>query len=452
MSLFSLLSVARDGILANAGALQVTSQNVAGASTPGYVRRAAVLEARPQGGVAMAGVSRGFDRFAYEQLVKQESLLSAARARSQAMVEVEALAAPGANDLAERASALLAAFHEMALHPADAGVRSTVLARAEALAAGFSETADGLESLRADLLTRARDVAAEVNTRLEQLAELDRQIVQATGGGDTAPDLRDRRDQLVREVADRIGARAIEDPRGGITLFGGGAVLLDSGVAATVSVSLDASGALRIESLRNGATTDLTASVEEGTLGGIREARDSDVTSVLAELDAYAFDVADLFNGIHAAGYGLDGGTGRPLFTAPGGAAGAAHAMALDPDLVGHPERLAAASSASDLPGGSDVAVALARAGQATLAGGGTISERFASMTGRIGVLRASTAGEELLREDTVASAATLRESVSGVSTDEEMIRLQQFQRGFEASTRVLRTIETLFDTLLGAF
>jgi flagellar hook-associated protein 1 FlgK len=72
-------------------------------------------------------------------------------------------------------------------------------------------------------------------------------------------------------------------------------------------------------------------------------------------------------------------------------------------------------------------------------------------MASKVGVVKATIEGDQKMREDTVATANTLRESTSGVSTDEEMIQLQQYQRAFEASTRVLSTVNALFDNLLQA-
>ena len=57
---------------------------------------------------------------------------------------------------------------------------------------------------------------------------------------------RDTRDQLVRDVAARIGARAIENADGRLTLFSGGVVLLEGGKAAKLNVGLDTQGNIKI--------------------------------------------------------------------------------------------------------------------------------------------------------------------------------------------------------------
>jgi flagellar hook-associated protein 1 FlgK len=451
-SIFGILSVARDGILAQTAAIDLTGQNVAGANTPGYVKRTATLESRPNGGVQMSGAARSFDRFTYAQLVDQSGKLASATARSTAMSDVEVLVTPSQDHLGDRADALLNTFHELALHPADTSVRTSVLAQAQWVASGFSETANGLESLRSEFTIRATDVASEVNQRLTSLTKIDQDIVSAKGRGEDASDLLDRRDQLVREIGDRVGARSVESDTGSITIFGAGTVLYEGGRAAQLVVSQDPGGMLRVEADRNGNLIDVTNGMGSGTLEGIIQARDVDIPSVMSSLDKFAKDFADAVNALHVTGFALDGTTGRPLFVPAASVTGAAHAMAVDPSMTDHPELLAAASNANDLPGGNDIATALANLSTTALPNGSTASERYAAIASKVGVLRSIATSEEQMRQDTVATATTLRESASGVSTDEEMIHMQQFQRAFEASSKVLQTVDGLFDVLLRSF
>lgn len=448
-SLFGLLAVARDGIMAQTAALDVTGQNVAGANTPGYVRRTPVLESVTGGGVVMSGAVRSFDRFTYAQLIDQSGRLSSATARATAISDVEALVTPGADHIGDRADALFNAFRELTVHPSDSAVRSAVLSSAQWLASGFSETANGLDAFRGELATRATDVAAEVNQRLNGIATLDKGIIESRGRGEDASDLIDRRDQMVREVADRVGARVVESPNGGITLFGGGTVLYEGGRAAQLDISLDTDGLLKVQANRNGNVIDITSGIQTGTLAGVKQSRDVDIAGLQTSLDAYAKDIADTINAIHVTGVALDGSTGRNLFTPSATVKGAAHAMALDPAMDGHPELLGTASNSTNLPGGNDIAVKLADLARNPINGGSTASERYAAIASGVGQLRTTTESEEAMRQDTVATATALRESASGVSTDEEMIHLQQYQRAFEASTRVLSTINSLFDSVM---
>ncbi len=456
MSLFSLLNIARDGLQAQSAGVTVSGQNVTNANTPGYVRRRVLLETRTagsgsDGGVNYRGIQRTFNSLAFGRVVVEHGRQGAASARAAALNEVQATVTPTSGTIADRVNSFFAAFDSLSATPSDTSARLAVLQQASALADQVSGTANDLQTQRADLLTQAQGVAGEVNQRLERIATLNTQIAEATGRGDAGADLRDQRDLLVQEVSDRIGARSIEDSKGQVTLFAAGTVLVEGGNASSISVNLDPANNLQLMVQHpGGAAVDATTGLTEGTLGGIREARDTDIPATQTSLDQFAFDLSNTVNAAHAAGFGLDGVTGRNLFTAPAVVAGAARNMAVNAAVAGQPERIAASATAADLPGGNAVALQIANFATSALgAGTSTPSSRVASIESDVGVRVQAATNEQQLRDDTVHQAETLRDSSEGVSLDEEMANLSQFQRAFEASTRVLQVADQLLAGLL---
>jgi flagellar hook-associated protein 1 FlgK len=455
MALLGLLSVARDALTAQTAALSVVGQNVANANTPGYVRRTPRLATRAlgeqSGGVRFEGVQRQFDRFAFRRVALEEGRRGASRAQAEALAGLEGVVAPEAESLGVRISSFFAGLHALVASPQDAAVRGDVLVRAEALARSFSDTASAVAQGRTDLLARAQDVAGELNERLTSIAKLNGEIHRATGLGVPADDLRDDRDRLVREVADRIGAQVVEDDAGHFTLFASGLALVEGDRASSVGVDLNQGGALRITVTRPGGNvTDVTSRVTDGSLAGIRTAREVDYPAVMASLDQLAFDFVTSVNAAHAQGFGLDGVSGRPLFEPPGAVAGAARAVKLDASIAGQPQRLAAAESLGALPGGNGNALALAKLAYEPL-GATTMSpnERFGAVAAQVGSARRAAEQDLSLREATVAQAEAVRDSGAGVSIDEEMVDLTRYQRAYEASIRVLRTADELLADLM---
>src|SRR5262249_14734679 len=144
----------------------------------------------------------------------------------------------------------------------------------------------------------------------------------------------------------------------------------------------------------------------------------------------------------HAAGYGADGGTGRNLFTGTGSAL----TIALDPAMDGHPELVAAASSAAQLPGGSDNATALAALASGKIASGGTrtAAEAYSDIVGDVGQRKASAAQESDMRGAMKSQAEAMRSSEEGVSMDEEMVNLSKYQRAYEAASKLVTTADEL--------
>lgn len=456
-SLFGVLNLARDAILAQQGGIDATGQNIANASTPGYVRREPLLSTRPlggtEGGVEMSGYARRLDIFAYAQVVEEEGKRGAADARAQALSSIEASFGAADQNIGARLADLFASFSRLTSTPSDVNLRGEVLAKAEALVEGFASMAENLTAARGELASRARAVATEANAKLREVATLNERIAEAQALGSPAGDLRDRRDVLIRELGENIGARAVEDDRGEVTLFAGGIALVSGGSTSTLDVSVSASGALAISATRpGGSVVDVTAQVVEqglGALGGIARTREADVPALASALDTLAFDFANAVNAVHSAGVGLDGVSGRPFFDVSATAAGAARSLQVSTAIAGRPDLIGASASAAGNPGNGDVALALAALVDAPLASGESPAKTFARFAADLGARLASARDELSLREDTVMQADTLHSSVSGVSLDEEMVKLTQFQRAFEASTRVLRIADELLQGLM---
>ena len=171
-------------------------------------------------------------------------------------------------------------------------------------------------------------------------------------------------------------------------------------------------------------------------------------------LDTLAWDMAGSVNAVHQAGYGLDGTTGDPLFTVTTtAAAGTAATLTLNAAVLADPRRLAAAAAAtgptSAASGDAGNLQAILATETAALSTGLSASDGFARITSDYGV--AASAASALAEHDAAMqdNLATLRESASGVSIDEELIALQKAQRGYQAISRVIQTSSDMLDTLM---
>jgi flagellar hook-associated protein 1 FlgK len=453
-SLFGLLNTAQNGLAAQTAGLDATGQNVANVNTPGYSRVSANIETTATGdtfagSVQVSGVIRSFDQFTYGSMLSEQGQSGAADARSQTLQQTQSLVAPTDGTIGDQVNAFFSSLSALANAPSDPSSRSAVLASATSLAQSISTTAAGLSSQRGDLLTQAQGVATQVNTQLKQIAELNTQIASSQGGGNQPTDLLDQRDQLASQVSTEMGAQVLVDSSGNYTLLSGGTALVSDSSAATVNVGLDATGNLKITSTQNTDVTDITSNVNTGTLGGLREARDTDIPNYQSQLDQYSYNLATKVNSVFSAGYGLDGVTGRNLFVPPATASGAAYGFAVDPSVAGNPSAIAASSTASGLPGGNDTAVALSGLSSQPLGSATSPSTGFAAIAASVGNDVSSAQSEATLRDDTVSQAQDLNQSASGVSIDQEETNLTSFQRAYEASAQVLQTASSLLQDLM---
>ena len=453
MSLSGLFQTSRRSLRVLEGAIQTAGQNIANAGTPGYSRQRVALRAdsvvaygvhsgtRP-GAFTGAGVSvQGYERLRDGLLERAArdagSDLGAADEEVRTGSAIEGVFAAGtAGSLTASVAAFWDAWTDAANAPADRSARGVILDRADALAGVFRRHDDGLTRLAAETRGALADGVDRFNEITGRIAELNERAATARAAG--APDLgaEDERDQVVAELAALAPLGVAAEPDGTYTVtVQGMAVVQGAATTALERVEPPAGDdAVRFA----GTDVALRPGAEGGgRLGGWLRTLGRAIPETRAGLDALAAQIATDVNAAHAAGFGLDDGTGRDLFD-PTGVTAATFARSAD---VGGPDEVALAGAAGDR---GDATVALALAG---LRPG---VERDAAAV-------AGGAGRRLQGAQARADAASaltghfegLAAGVSGVSLDEEMTHLIEYQQAYAASARVLTTAQTLFDTLL---
>jgi flagellar hook-associated protein 1 FlgK len=265
--------------------------------------------------------------------------------------------------------------------------------------------------------------------------------------------LKDKRDALLLDLTKKIEVRAYTDGNGQLVVQGPGVTLLQGSTKRELALDIADDGSLRVFARSNsgGAGGDVTSHLSGGELAGIIEVRDHDVVAMQTELDQFAFNVGTQLNAVHAAGFGLDGQNGRALLEVGTTAQGAAGLIRVSDDVAGQPDLLGAASSAAALPGDGTQAMLLASVADEPVPGldGLNPSEAYGRLVGNVGRRKQEAAETLSLREAMTAQVETMRQSVSGVSLDEEMVALTQYQRAFEAASRVFTTADQLLETLI---
>jgi flagellar hook-associated protein 1 len=459
-NVFGTLNIARQGMMVSQIGLDLTGHNTANVNTEGYSRRRMAVTSRMQilgGGAEFQGIKRYTDQFATDRLIHEETLKGFAEQRGEILSHVSDLF----NDLEGTGlgSALdefYGAFRLLESNPSDLTVRQEVIARTEELAQAFNRVSSELETVRQNTDNLLRASAAEINVRTEELVQLNSDIVMAEMQNKDTSDILDRREQLVREMAEHADITFIENDNGQITVFlEGGLPLVEGNTRSTLQV-LDSAvpGGARVEYVtESGQVNDITTTIKDGCMGGTLDTRDVILPSLASDLDQLAYDITVAYNAIHAGGVGLDTVSGRNLFVPLGAAANAAANMAIDPAVDGNPEAIAAAYNILplSLPGDNRNALDLAALADQDLASGGTqtFNEAYSTLVGEVGVATRRAEAEAEMRSASITRIEALRDSESGVSLDEEMTNLVQYQRAYQASARVLNAITTVLDTII---
>jgi flagellar hook-associated protein 1 FlgK len=237
-------------------------------------------------------------------------------------------------------------------------------------------------------------------------------------------DLLDRRDQLIDEVSKLVNVTKTDQSDGSVKLQVGTFTLVQSGVQTTVN-----------------AVGDLGTNLTSGKLAGL-VAVDNAISGAggyISKLDAFASSLISQVNTAQATGYTLGGAqTTEPFFTGTD-----ASDIAVNANLVSDPT-LVAASSQANQPGNGENAVAIAG-----LKTSPTLDSAYQQLVTTIGSdsqgAQRSSANAGALAEAT----SNRRDPVMGVSLDEEMTNILKFQRGYQASARVMSAMDEVIDTLI---
>ncbi|MEZ5865705.1 MAG: flagellar hook-associated protein FlgK [Geminicoccaceae bacterium] len=233
MSLSATLNTALSGLSVAQRALSVTANNVANANTEGYTRKQLnqatnVLDGQSQG-VRSAETSRVVDQFLNSELRRQTSSLAmnAELSEAYARIELGLFGSPGDAErgLAAQLGTLTAGLEQLANEPESRALRTSVVGAIEDALRQLTQDTTTVQQLRAEADQEIGRTVQAINSDLEELHTLNREITR-TGG---TADLADRRDQVLEQLAEKIEISIYQKDNGTIAVYtSGGHALLES--------------------------------------------------------------------------------------------------------------------------------------------------------------------------------------------------------------------------------
>ena len=459
-SLLGLLHAGYRGVTAQQKMAEVAGHNIANAGTPGYRRLSAVLTTMatiPGGnlaGVRFGGLIQARDDFLAREICSNTSALGQEQAMRQTLEALE----PHLNDLegdglAASLHAFFAAAGELSADPSNLALRSEVLSSGDRLATRFRQVGGALQAGQTGANRQLEAEVGAANEQLARIATLNRRIAAREGAGADASGLRDERDTLVRGVSGALGLQVVPGDDGSVHLLTlSGRSLVQGDVAAELTLATAPGAAYPTVHVIHGDEPPSELGAElGGRVGGLLAARDDAAAEAIAALDQLAFDLAGAVNAVHRGGYGLDAGTDRAFFVPITDVEGAASMLALSPDVDGQPERVAAASDPTGLPGDNVAALALAALAEDGSFGSGTqtLSDALGSITHSLAQrLSDARVGEEA-QQAVLAQIEGMHASRTGVSIEEELVSVTASQRALEAAARTVKAADELVQTVL---
>ncbi|MCW2927566.1 MAG: flagellar hook-associated protein FlgK [Thermoleophilia bacterium] len=463
-STFMGLNTALRGVLAHQNALDVTGHNIANLNTEGYSRQRAEMVTAPAWsnssamsattpgqlgtGVEVLRIERLRDQFIDANVRQQFGRQADSQALVEQLAQVEAaFQEPGDNGLKALMNKFWSSMDAVSSNPQSTSARQSFLAAAGALADGFNQVAADLAGVATQSDLRLNQTVTEVNSITQRISSLNTEIRNAVERGHQPNDLLDERDRLLDGLSKLINFTTTENALGEVTVT--------AFAPTTPTLLVDPASNPGFNNINR---NSLDTAYVNGDLTSGRAFADQQLWNVgpapqvgiipgyLAQLDSLVSDFVTGINAAHTAGTDITGAAGTNLF---GGATAATISL-----LIANPTLVAASNSAPGpaQPGnGRNFANMLDNVrtvAQAAL-GGQSWENFYTSVITSVGATTA-TAERDMSNADVLVEMATgRRDQVSGVSLDEEMSNMLRFQHAYNASARVLTSMDEALDTII---
>lgn len=458
--LFQGLEIGKRALATNQVWLQTIGHNVANVDTPGFSRqKVAVTTTYPQettigligSGVKATRIYQIRDEFLTQQYRSENKDVGEWTAQEKTLTQIESiLNEPNDDSLGSLLDQFWSSWSDLAKpeNVSSASARLNLVSVTNVLTDGLHTVYSKLEDMRKSIDTDVKMVVDEVNLLTGSIASLNKQIVSAEHGGETANDLRDQRALLIDELSNYVDVNTNQQKNGATTVYIGAMAIVEGDKSYNIDTKSSKSGNLTTSTIVWEGTSQVIKNVA-GELKGLLETRDETIPGYLESLDELAATLVREINSRHSTGYDLNNNTGINFFDPTRVSAGN---ISLNIDVENNVDMIAAKQSDDpDAVGDNSNALAIAALKDALLMTNNTttVSEYYSALLGAIGV---DSANATRLRENhtlLLHQIENQRQSIQGVSLDEEMTQIIKYQQAYDAAARVITTMDEALDTVI---
>lgn len=452
MSLTSLLSIARSALLTNQKAVDTTGHNIANANTEGYTRQRLALTAEVPiqtsigqvgRGVTAEGIERLRDGFLDGAFRRENGELGRFSTLKDTLSQIEDIFGdPSDAGIATGLDSLLSAFGDLANDPSGRTPRELVRQNAQNLVQQFRQADARIGAVFNDVRTKMEGAVDQVNQITQQIADLNVQIRSAGSGLRESPDIKDKRDKLVDQLSSIVGVRVLDRPDGTIGVLAGDALLVDGGEATKLEVRDAGQG--RVNVSLTGGVGSIT--LRSGSLAALQELSQTTVPGIRDKLNGLVKSIVTEVNAIHRGGRSLAGGTGIDFFDPTGTTI---DSMALSQSVSSSTDNIAAGISGAPGDNKNALAIAALRTTGVASLNGQTLGGGYQTLVSQLAVSLQDTTGRQEAQTVITANADSQRQSVSGVSVDEELTNLIGQQNAYAAAARLVTAADDMIKDVI---
>ncbi|HMD45973.1 MAG TPA: flagellar hook-associated protein FlgK [Acidimicrobiales bacterium] len=451
------LGIAASSLNAQRAAMDVVSENLANAQTPGYLTETAELSALPSGadnvgsGVEVTSVAQARAALLAANNWQAQASSSSLGALQQVLTGVNGLfplgsvgatstTAPINNGLSGQLADFWSSWDGLAQNPSALAGRTEVVNQAVGLVTSLHTLSGQLSQMATTASATLSDQVTQLNSDLAQAAQINQSIVEARGSGSDVNSLEDQLNAIVGRLAQTAGVGVHPQADGTDVVAVGGVTLVQGNQAATVAVST-AGGVTSLTT--NGGS--VTLPVSSGSVSGLLSALNQYLPSYQTQLDAVANDLTSTVNGQLALGYTASGVSGStdPLFGGSG-----ATGITVNPAVVADPTLLAAATTTGPAAA-NDGSNAQAMAELGTVPTGPDAA--YQNLLSAVGTDTQSVNQQVSVQTSVADQASQALNGTVGVNQDTELTHLMASQQIFEASSKLVGVVDAAMQALLSA-
>ena len=483
-----LFSIGSSALRTSKRSLETTSHNISNANTEGFTRQKITHETNMPmedgqnilgNGVNVKEVRRVHDKLIEKNLLRTKSDHSYNEERDFQLGRVEEvfneINSEGLNKVLNR---FFNSFRELSNQPESDVVRSVVRDNANLVTADIRKIHESIGQARKSIDTKIKTTVEEVNLHTKNITKLNKEIVRLEGSGGIANDLRDQRDRIIRNISENFTVHTYEDKKGQYVVNVQGVGTLVTGTMANKLIAktnaaspegADGIGKVQIH-LEGRPGQAISKKFLKGRVQALVQTRDSDIQELNDNLDRLAHGLVHSTNAIHRRGFAnkkipVDANgeliqktdnqnTGINFFKEPLEVKNAAAMIDLS-DAVKTDLNNISTGLDPNAPGDNRVSIAISKLQHEKVFetnhgdNGVTFEEHYHKSVGKIGLTVSKTKLDLEQSEGVLAQAKSIKERLSGVSIDEETANMVKFQHAYDASARMIKTADEMFDSVL---
>jgi len=326
-----ILSTSISGLLAFQRALDVTSNNVSNAATPGYSVENVQFTPQPGqatstgwvgSGVQVQSITRAYDELLAGQVRSSQSSYSSFNTFSTQAASIDNMLSSSSTGLTASLQSFVNALQTVANSPASTAQRQVLLSQAQSLAQQLQNYNSQLNTFGSNIESQITSAVSQINTLSSGIAQLNGQIAAGLASTGQPPNtLMDQRDNLIDQLSQYVSVNTATQADGSMNVYiGSGQPLVIGSTSQSLTAYADPYNATQhdIGIISGGNTADVTPEITGGSLGGLLSVRSQVLQPTENSLGQFSVGLATIVNQAQQAGMDLTGATGQPMFSVGG--------------------------------------------------------------------------------------------------------------------------------------